>query len=643
MKFEKDIDITEKPEQKTLDVLLEEYNGLITQINTAVSQFNVFSTGLITAIGAVIGLDVSNRIENINLVAFIPILLMLLGGVTIYLLFRTTIFSLQARLVVTRIIELTKQPEIDMFYHKNSIPSRFQSLKRGKSYKIFILSIFCTVLIIVSIAIVRIVLMIHQKDHLLGLFISIILLTLLAMYLSAFISILVELPKMYDCLLQDIENKSKPDRESTIDLTINFRILLPRTIDFFTKSLQFFSGVLAAIIFSGISYYNPRIYDLFTNKPIGSLLPSWTVFAFSLIWYIDQEFFTQQAKYLWNDLRDSDRDRRTGGKEDRVIVSNNFPPQLIACLIILRFGMGITIGFLLDYRLGIINLIITFLQIIYEFGVKPKTNKLPAIIIATIIMALGSMIRFISGALSITNQISLQTIILSSVFFYQGVGYIAKYWKVEAEHVRDENRNYPPRPQSDFFLNHGQNWQHFGFISMLISSVLLIFIGIMQHNNIRLISSWNLTLVNLNPFSMEIVAIILVIFVVFLIASALYKPISKVLIAVDSKVILLIIFITNLMLLALGQLEIIPSLRAESFIVGGIFIFLAILSFYTYEKMTYDQFLLNLLKRNIRKIGKLWFSYIFNSNCGFSFSELLKVSILLVNYDEEEVRKILDF
>jgi hypothetical protein len=133
--------------------------------------------------------------------------------------------------------------------------------------------------------------------------------------------------------------------------------------------------------------------------------------------------------------------------------------------------VGILLGYLLDSRLGTLLLVIVVTQVFYELFVKPHAARYP--LLATIIIALGSTFRFVSGALSVSERLNLPIMILAAAFFFLGVGYIAKYWKVEAEHCLANQREYPPRPQSDFFLQHGRDWQHFGFVGMLVTAIFL--------------------------------------------------------------------------------------------------------------------------------------------------------------------------
>lgn len=378
------------------------------------------------------------------------------------------------------------------------------------------------------------------------------------------------------------------------NINLLLSILFPRPIDFFSKSWLFLSGILASIIFNSSIYINPRIHELFTDIPVGSNHPVWIIIAFCFGWYIIQEFFVQQAKYLWNDLRDQKKDRIIGGKGDRLLVKYDISPKLITILIILRFSFGILLGFMFDFRLGVLTIIILLSQFFYETCVKSNAGKMP--LLATILIATGSQIRFLSGALSISKNINFQTCILSIVFFYLGVGYISKYWNLEAKHVKDGNGDYPPRPQSEFFLRYGRDWQHFGFIGMLVTSTLLLLIGILPSSLRNSLKNWLIDyIVSKMQFPIwNIILIVVLTILIFLITKLVWRFLRSLLLIIKSKLIFKIIFLLILVVLLVLFMIFCQITRNVNFYVGYFFVIISSISFMVYEDLTYEQFLLKI-------------------------------------------------
>jgi len=624
-------------ENKYLDILLAERDSLLISIEN--SKRRVFCMTIIILIfsGIILGVDLSSQIIDIYLLTFVPISLVILVGI-IYNIFTDWIVQeLHLQLIMTRIAEQTMVSGIELYHHKASIAHGFQSFENKGAHKslgFFVMSMIGILIIYINLVFL---IRIYENTHLLGILLGIILVFFIYMLVSASISVLNELPKSYEYLIKNNQDNSINHKSHEFVNKKSQIILFPRMIDFFSKSWLFISGVFAAILFNGFNYINPRIYDLFTDKTLGSAVPKWMILAFSFVWYIVQEFFVQQSKYLWNDLRDRDRDIQTGGKDDRVVISNNYKPKKIAGLIVFRFAFGVLLGMILDIRLGIIAIIIILTQILYEFVIKTKADKIP--LLATIFIAVGSLIRFLSGALSITDRLNYPIIVLSTFFFYLGIGYIAKYWRIEAEHVKKFSRKYPPRLQSDFFLKNGSGWQHFGFTGMFISSVLLLLLGLSKFDVATHISIMGKSFLNCdNPIPcFNIFLLLVTIIFVSILTLSLYKFFTRLVLFFSSHTIL-----GKLAPIIFGGFFLfciffVPNSRNIEVIAGFLFIVFSIGALITYEGMSYEQFLLNPLKHNLKTIGNLWFTYLFYAESKITFKQLIKFSSLLLKKSEEEL------
>ena len=627
-------------EQSTLDILLAEYNNLYQQIDNSTAQLTSMITILITAIAAVLGTDLNRKIADIHLLALFPVTAMVIGGIILHLFVRWSTFSLQTRLVSARIIKMTGQPPTDLYFHRDSAAARFQSLRKSSYYKNLVYTLFIMVIGLIIVLNISFVARIYHEDHLFGFIFGLLIIIAMLIALLAIYSMLVDLPKMYDRILESGESGEISTRQKPARTVKKVSLLFPRASDFISKSWLFLFGVLASIWTSGLTYFHPRIHDLFTNQPPGSSLPVWMIFAFAVCWYLIQELIIQQAKYSWNDLRDRERDLKTGGKQDRSFVGSDYNPQFMAFFITLRFAVGILLGYLLDSRLGTLLLVIVVTQVFYELFVKPHAARYP--LLATIIIALGSTFRFVSGALSVSERLNLPIMILAAAFFFLGVGYIAKYWKVEAEHCLANQREYPPRPQSDFFLQHGRDWQHFGFVGMLVTAIFLwttrLFLPGLNEWLAARMQAINLLIPD--PF-WNVFLFVLIVLAASAITLPLYRAVARFTLWMGMVPLRSALLLAILILVPVGMALVSPQFQNLSHWIGSGLVLTSFLSILTYENMGYEAYLLVPLQKNLKYIGLLWYVYFFKANTNLTFQNLMGLSFMMMGQDMEQIKAYL--
>jgi len=626
-------------EQSRLDILLAEYNNLYQQIDSSTTQLASLLTILITAVTAILTTGITQKVENIYLLILIPVAVMIIGGFVIHLFTRWSTFFFQARLVSSKIVKITKQPPTDLYFNRESAASRFQSLRRNSNYQTMIYLIFSLAFILIAILFVSFFIYFYEVNHLLGFLYGLGCCVFAVISLCAIYSILVELPKRYDRVLNETEYVDKTQITPELKRVKSNSFILPRPADFITKSWLFFFGVITSGILIGFKYFNPTIYSLFTNKPVGSELPLWMVFAFAACWYLTQEFLVQQAKYAWNDIRDKQRDLKTGGKEDRFLVGQDYDARLMALLTTFRFLLGIGIGYLLDTNLGILLTIITIIHIFYELYVKTHAGNRFGAGLAVVVIAVGSPLRFLSGVLSVNDHIDFSILILCSTFLFYGIAYIAKYWKIEAEHVRAVHGDYPPRPQSDYFVKNGDTWQNFGFIGMMISFVML---WVNQSFHLRLeqhFISWINTALGLFPsvFLSQLLLFVTITLLTVLFTLPIYKLLSRFLLRLSTNRTHLIISISITIAILIGLSIVFPVLRNPFYYLCNLLILVTIGSLITYNNMGYEQYLMIYARKNSKYIGPLIFEYLFEAQTGLTIKKLSQLINYLMNH------KIADF
>lgn len=623
-------------DEETLATLMQEYDSLSKNVDSAMAQLSSLVTVLITAIATIFSSTSLIRFDLTGLM-LVPITVMIVSGIILHLFVRWSAFAMQARLVSARISQITHLPRTDLFYHRDSPASRFQSLRKSSAYKSFVLILFSMVIVMVVFLNINFTLRIYQTHHLYGLLYGIFISAIMLFFLFAIYSAMTDLPRMYDQAIA----QSKAQADSPVSFRISKPaadfLLLPRPGDFVTKTWLFAAGVAAGLWIGGW-VYNNRIADLFVVNDYNAARSKWMIFAFAVCWFLVQELIIQQAKYAWNDLRDLNQDANVPGKKERAITHGAHNPALVAGMVIVRFALGLLLGYLLDARLFAILLIILIVQIFYELWVKPNAARAPAV--ASVVIALGSAIRFISGALAVSDHVALPITLLTGFFFFFGLGYIAKYWLIEAEYNQKNGLKYPPRPQSDFFVRHGLRWQHYGFIGMLLFAVLFWVERYLYIERGLDGLAWLKTAapgLGREPLSF-LLSLLASLLLVGALSALLYKPLSGALLALN-RIKILPLLMAAVVVAGLALARINPQITPVYALVGLALMLIAVLILVSYENMTYEQYLMVHMRANARYIAQLWFVYLFSASSKLTFKSLVLLSGLLMNESFDEVLK----
>ncbi len=229
--------------------------------------------------------------------------------------------------------------------------------------------------------------------------------------------------------------------------------LFPRPLSLLANGLHFLGGVILASA-AGVTPHS---------------------FFYIFLWFLIQEGFVQQAKYMWNDARDHDRDRHLPANRHRSVART--PVTTVTYLfIILRWTMGLLLAWWLSPLCFTLLLIITVLQIIYERWAKPYARRYP--LLPLLVVGLGAGCKLGGGLLAVgwppqTLSFWLLTIGMIGI----GIGYGATLWRVEAEYLHVRQLRWR-RGQSAYFWINGRFWLRAGTWLSLIAGVVLLFLGL---------------------------------------------------------------------------------------------------------------------------------------------------------------------
>lgn len=264
---------------------------------------------------------------------------------------------------------------------------------------------------------------------------------------------------------------------SDINFSFLFYTLIPRPWDLFAKGLHFWYGFLFGffILNKGL-YANPYFLNpsfLATNIYIGAT-PIWCkLLILGLAFFILEEVFLQQAKLLWDDIYDIERDKKLPLNSTRALSSGYISLKSAKINIVLRLIFAFSFGYLLGGNLIIILFsFILFHQGIYMFWGKPTIQKHPLLVLS--VLSLNTTLRFITGVIVIANYswvtpITLFTIV---VIYLESFSTLSFFWRVEADYLINIGKSDFIRPQSQYFLKNGRKIQNISLI--LVDLTILI-------------------------------------------------------------------------------------------------------------------------------------------------------------------------
>jgi len=239
--------------------------------------------------------------------------------------------------------------------------------------------------------------------------------------------------------------------------------LLPRPLSFLANSLQFWGGVLVALV-SQAGLSNGRFPPFTTDAGPSGLL-------FVLLWFGVQEGLVQQAKYQWNDLRDWERDQQLPMNRRRPTARQPLRVRSYG-LLLARWGLGLGLAAWLSPALLGLVLLITALQIGYELAAKPRAARWPLLSLA--IVALGAALKFGGGALAAGWSAPPAHLgFYAAAMFGLGLVYNSTFYRVEAAYLLAHGRPFQ-RGQSGYFLRYGRRWLKIGVLLGLAAWLALL-------------------------------------------------------------------------------------------------------------------------------------------------------------------------
>lgn len=662
---EKELVIKQGLDDSRLQGLLKEYELLMNHQEGVDSRFIQIIAGILAFLGITLGYFLNQQIQpSVELAWVIPLFFIVVGMFLNFLLYMDNANLWNTRILLSRINKLLHEKAL-ISYDAQIPGAIFLSPKRGNpKSKLMFITLFCGVLfmfLLVTLVSLRIV---YNKSHLQGFLFVLIYVCLIGILFYVSSGHLSDLPNSYRDFLDSFPKaesippdfKFKPSSSVASNLKDAFDWIIPRFQDLLAKGVYFIFGFLSAFIVVGFSSRHLLIINfLFRSsdtdwKSISSV-PIWTFWALGALYFVVEEILLQQAKFMWDDIRDAEHDKILLDNSKRPIARGKMSKGSAILHMLVRWFLALLCGYLLGgFALLLVFLLISFHQMIYSLWAKPRAARHP--LLPLFIVSFNYPLRFLAGLVAVAgSQWSLSpfVLLLGSFYFYP-LGGIALQWKIEAEYQRDINQSIAVRPQSEFYLKNGSFWQYVGLVGAILISGLIVLIHLYStscNTTPSFLQRWyiehcpvngavnfvDLGLLNSVILTLGLIAIFMLITMSLV---SLFSKTSIFAVLDIRKIKGWVILILFLIYVAVLYVSIVWG--NLSFLLLD-FLILSVLLLIVYEGMTYPQYKFINLQERFPLVLVAWYAYLFRPVPGLKLKELL--AITFTDIDVAKLRSML--
>lgn len=648
-------------QKNKLNILSKEYELSINEYGKTERQFLAIGGAGLGILSYLSGVTLENLLDpqkldnNLWITNVIPLVVTLFIAILLQQYYQLEARLRRCKIISYQINHLFPQPILSRFLSIKG-HGNFTSLRHGNiKYRMAIWIISIIIIFLYCFVICSCMYVVISVNRIFGISYLVILLTINIVIVFSFFGIFTDLPKYYDQLQDKLINPEYVNSDKNLNTQDKekrwnnvYGILLPRRKDFFQKAIYFWIGFFAAFL---LNYEQPFQHKMESELSrarvifIGFLSNQWMFLLIGVIYFLIEEFFLQQAKLLWDDIRDVERDSKSIQNKDRAYTKKDIGEKTAKLHVCFRWSFALLLGYYYGgSSLLIVLLLISFHQIIYVLWLKPISGKHPLLILSW--LSFSNSLRVVTGVLAITEitVFYFPLLILLLVFYFNMFGFMAAYWKMEAIYLRNNSREQI-RPQSYYYENDTNKHQREGFIAAVLSSSILLLVLLNFNQLCRLPLSRSVNLIfecnNGHASYREIFAgyslILLIIgaLLIYLLSKLGYriilyilKPFQRIMNTICKGVTFfsLIFFIYYL---------------AISIISLNFFFFcLSIFLLHTYllgiyDSMSYEDFTGIESNNRIKWITTKWKLYFFNSNSQLHFYQLLRDTILVINGNKQ--------
>ncbi|GHP00899.1 hypothetical protein KSF_109460 [Reticulibacter mediterranei] len=254
-------------------------------------------------------------------------------------------------------------------------------------------------------------------------------------------------------------------------ISLLFTWAIPRPVDVLAKAWFFLYGLAATLVFGQPSENQTMLGNgLFHPSPAwqGNEIPIWAIVTCLFIYFILEELLVQQAKLIWDDIRDRDRDQKLLHNRERAIAKGIISVRQARWNMLARLVLAaLFIVWQRRVDLLVVFSVIFLHQAVYLWA-KPRGATHPLGLLFW--LSFNNSLRFFAGTVAIGGfQAFLPLILMFVTCYFCSVGGLAAQWKMEAQ---DVGQNI--RPQSAYFAVRGEFWQQVGLLDAILVAGLLV-------------------------------------------------------------------------------------------------------------------------------------------------------------------------
>jgi len=643
-------------------VLLKDYELTLNHIEGIDGRLIQVIGGILGVLGIVIGIYLNQKFQlSVGLAWITPLFFLILITFLVFFIYQNNVYLWNARILANQINTIIGEKVI-ISYDPQLPGAAFLSPERGSlRTRIMYIALFCGTFFLFIVVTVSSLSVIYNASHIQGSLFVLFYGFLVAILSFSSLGLIYELPRSYRIFLNQLRSTGHISNEFLTNLSAFksnisglFSVIIPRLPDFITKSFFFIFGYVTAIVVVGLPASKlPLINYLFrssTDWKSVSSVPVWVYFALWIVYFVVEEIFLQQAKLMWDDIRDIERDKILLQNSTRPIASGRLSVTSAIWQMYVRWSLAFLFSYLLGgFALLLVFFFITFHQAVYVLWAKPRSSKHPLIVLFT--LSFNVSLRFLAGVVSIAGaQWSLTPFVLLFVLcYFYPVGVMALLWKIEAEYQRDTHQNIAIRPQSEFYLRHGEFWQHVGLIAAVVVAGAIFLnhvISLSCNTGFPYLQTWYLRcgvesrlayFDNIGPVIsiILIVGLIIIFMLLAFLFVRLFEKMSNLIVPGIRKIKGLLVAVLVMINIPLFILSIIKDDMA--LLLLGFLVF-SIALLFVYEGMTYLEYTFTNLKIRMLLIAKVIYAYLFQPIPNLGLKEVL--AIMFTDIDPAKFRLI---
>lgn len=631
-----------------LNVLLAEYQDISSVFEKSQENLvQVLGIGVAFSAGAIGSLTSQTMALTSGMAWILPLPFFFFYGLVIYMLHLRLGNFWNARVLETRINLML--PEISVIRSVPNFPSgRYFSSSRGNKKILFLFNLLVFMLAILQLSILGLCFWaIYATNHTAGTFFLSVYFIIASIEIVVMTSMNQELPLGFRALTEQIAELGRMPTEKEFRLLYSnlykqtkdalLTHIIPRPWDIIAKGPHFWYGFFSAYIFYGINNSKAlQSISVLFNAKVASRVNIGQIIFFGVLFFFLEEVLLQQAKLLWDDIRDVQRDNKLPLNKNRAFVSGLLSEKQAILNIGLRLLLAFTAGFLLGGMVIVLFFgVILLHQALYVLWAKPRAKKHPILLL--FMLSPNTTLRFLSGFILITgfNTIDIPLTMVLSIAFYQSMANSALLWRIEVEHLKKQDEPAFLRPQSLFFLQNGKRVQLFALIgSLLVLVGLLYYVSYLPR---FLLSGLLFQRYTLSTFVLFFVVIFLT-SLLSAVGEKLIYNLKNLLVPLVwhrrelvKKIFVSVIYAIGNAMMFLGGFSFIIALFINnekmfflgfaSYLVGQIFV---------YENMDFLDYTLARIKKQVSVFLKILPVFLFRANSKVTIFVLLKV---LIDYD----------